>query len=96
MIKDVFRGAGMIIRTEDEKAILAQVNALISTAKASWFALLSYLAFVGVTLMGVVDADFFIPSRQTSLPLIGVSVPTTTFFYVAPLIGAAIYAYCRK
>ena len=78
---------------DDEKAQIARIDRLIATAKGSWFALLSYLAFVGVTLMGVEDADFFIPSRQTELPIIGVSVPTALFFYVAPGLGAAVYAY---
>lgn len=72
---------------------VARINDLIQTARASWFGLLSYLAFVGVTLLGVEDADFFIIERQTDLPLIGVSIPTVRFFYVAPTIGAALYAY---
>ena len=61
-----------------------RVEALTRTAQGTWLGLLSYLAFVGVTLMGVQDADFFIPERQTALPLIGVSVPTNLFFYIAP------------
>ncbi len=74
-------------------ADLDRINDLIRAARANWFGLLAYLAFVGVTLMGVHDADFFIPERETTLPLIGVDIPTFLFFWVAPALGAALYAY---
>lgn len=77
----------------DAKAQVARINDIIATSRGIWFGLLSYLAFVGVTWMGVKDADFFIPERSTQLPLIGVSVPTLLFFAIAPTIGALIYAY---
>lgn len=77
----------------DAAAQVARINNLIALARTSWFGLLSYLAFVGVTLIGVEDADFFISERQTDLPLVGVSIPTVLFFYIAPTIGAALYAY---
>ncbi|MEP4824643.1 MAG: pentapeptide repeat-containing protein [Paracoccaceae bacterium] len=63
------------------------------TARSTWFALLGYLAFVVITLLGVEDADFFIDTRQTQLPLVGVSIPTASFFIFAPTIGAALYIY---
>jgi hypothetical protein len=66
---------------------------LTGTARAAWLVLITYLAFVGVTLIGVEDEDFFIPERQTDLPLIGVSIPTVLFFAIAPTLGAALYAY---
>jgi uncharacterized protein YjbI with pentapeptide repeats len=72
---------------------IARINALISTSRATWLALLSYLAFIGVTLLGVEDADFFIEERQTDLPLIGVSVPTNLFFAIAPALGAMLATY---
>ena len=37
--------------------------------------MLGYFAFVFVTLLGVEDADFFVPSRQTQLPLVNVKIP---------------------
>ena len=43
--------------------------------------------------MGVEDADFFLPERRTDLPLIGVSVPTSLFFYIAPFLGAMLYIH---
>lgn len=75
-----------------DKAI-ARIDTLTATARTSWFGLLSYLAFVGVSLMGVEDADFFIPERQTELPLVGLSIPTFLFFALAPWLGFLLYAY---
>lgn len=62
-------------------------------ARGSWIAMLGYFAFVFVTLLGVEDADFFVPSRQTQLPLVNVSIPTASFFWFAPALGAALYVY---
>ncbi len=72
---------------------IARINELSQTARTTWFALLGYLAFVGVTLLGVEDADFFIDSRQTDLPLVGGAIPTSSFFKFAPILGAALYIY---
>jgi uncharacterized protein YjbI with pentapeptide repeats len=72
---------------------IARINALTSNARNTWFALLSALLFVGVTLMGVEHIDFYGVDRATQLPLINVSVPTPLFFYAAPLLTAAIYGY---
>ncbi|EBA14265.1 pentapeptide protein [Roseobacter sp. SK209-2-6] len=72
---------------------IERINALTQNAKSTWFALLSALLFVGVTLMGVEHIDFYGVDRATQLPLINVSVPTPLFFYGAPLLIAAIYSY---
>ncbi|MDF0601488.1 hypothetical protein P1J78_12155 [Psychromarinibacter sp. C21-152] len=88
-------------RTRDENDVPPQehedfidrVETLTKTARASWYTMLGYLAFVSVTLLGVEDADFFIAERQTELPLIGVSIPTFRFFWVAPVLGATLYVY---
>ena len=70
-----------------------RINALSQNARSTWFALLSALLFVGVTLMGVEHIDFYGVDRATKLPLIDVSVPTPLFFYAAPLLTAAVYGY---
>ncbi len=80
-------------KADDTDAQIARINLLTQTAKTSWFGLLSYLAFVGVTLMGVEDADFFIPERQTQLPLVGVAIPTYLFFYLGPFLGMVLFSY---
>ena len=76
-----------------DPAAIERINELSRLARTNWFTLLAYLAFVGVSLLAVEDADFFVPSRQTDLPLIGVSIPTARFFLAAPLLGAALYVY---
>ena len=70
-----------------------RINELSQLARTAWFSLLGYLVFVGITLLGVKDADFFVPSRQTELPLVGVQIPTASFFWIAPILGAALYTY---
>ena len=72
---------------------LERIEAISQNARATWFALLGLLTFVMVTLLGVEDIDFFGYDRQTQLPLVGVSVPTDLFFYTAPVLTAAVYAY---
>jgi uncharacterized protein YjbI with pentapeptide repeats len=77
----------------DPEETLDHINELSRTARTLWFGLLTYFAFVGVTLMGVIDADFFLAERQTQLPLVGVSIPTELFFFFAPILGVAFYNY---
>lgn len=77
----------------DTAAQIARINALTQAGRANWFALLAYLVFVFITVLGVQDADFFVPSRQTDLPLVGVAIPTASFFIFAPLLGSALYTY---
>ena len=44
------------------------------------------LAFVGVTLLGHEDADFFAKGAATQLPLVGITVPVEAFFLTAPVL----------
>ncbi|MFO1104872.1 MAG: pentapeptide repeat-containing protein [Amaricoccus sp.] len=73
------------------KAQIERITDLSQVARTSWIGLLAYLGFVCVTLLGVQDADFFVPSRETALPLIAVHIPTASFFWLAPLLAAALY-----
>lgn len=59
----------------------------------TWFSLLGLLTFVLVTLLGVRDIDFFGYDRLTQLPLVNVRAPTALFFWAAPPLTTAIYAY---
>jgi uncharacterized protein YjbI with pentapeptide repeats len=79
--------------TEDSAAQIDRINELTRAGRANWLGLLTYLAFAFVTVLAVQDADFFIPSRETQLPLINVSIPTFSFFYFAPALAAALYVY---
>ncbi len=77
----------------DPKIILDHIAEVSKNARATWFGLLGLLAFVGVTLLGHKDADFFAYGAETQLPLVGITVPVKAFFYVAPVLVAALYAY---
>jgi uncharacterized protein YjbI with pentapeptide repeats len=91
------RYAGLIVQrapmTHQEKSQLERINELSATARTSWLALLAFLAYIGITLLAVEDADFFVPSRRTDLPLVGISIPTFSFFLFAPPLAAALYIY---
>ena len=75
------------------KAILDHIAQVSQNARATWYGLLGLLAFVGVTLLGHKDADFFAYGAETQLPLVGITVPVKAFFYAAPVLVAALYAY---
>lgn len=77
----------------DAEAALKRIEAISVNARTTWFGLLALLTFVLVTLLGVQHIDFFGYGRATDLPLVNVSVPTERFFYAAPVLVAAVYAY---
>lgn len=70
-----------------------RIDALTRYARNTWFTLLAALVFVSVTLMGVEHIDFYGVDRATKLPVVGVDVPTRSFFFAAPILIAAIYGY---
>ncbi|MEM8842492.1 MAG: pentapeptide repeat-containing protein, partial [Pseudomonadota bacterium] len=72
---------------------LEHIAAITQNARASWLGLLALLVFVGVTLLGHHDRDFFAYGAETQLPLVGVAVPTEAFFWTAPILTAALYCY---
>jgi uncharacterized protein YjbI with pentapeptide repeats len=80
-------------QADRKQAQIDRINQISDLARTAWFSLLFYLVFVGVTLLAVEDADFFIPLQRTQLPLIGVEIPTASFFWIAPTLGAALYTY---
>ena len=87
------RSEARALKTSEIEETLNRINELSRTARTLWFVLLGYFTFIGVTLLGVTDADFFLTERQTQLPLLGVSIPTNLFFSFAPVLGAAVYIY---
>ena len=76
-----------------QKELIGRIAELTRSAKGIWFVLLGYMGFVGIALMGVEDADFFLTDRETTLPLVNVPVPTFVFMAVAPTLGALLYSY---
>ncbi|MEM0908460.1 MAG: pentapeptide repeat-containing protein [Pseudomonadota bacterium] len=77
----------------DPELALKHIADISQNARTTWFALLALLAFVGVTMMAHKDSDFFAAGVSTQLPLIGIDVPTISFFIAAPLLVAAVYTY---
>ena len=75
--------------TDSERARIDRINEISAIARTSWLALLGHLAFIGISLLAVEDADFFVETLRTDLPLVGVAVPTYAFFLFAPLLAAA-------
>lgn len=72
---------------------IVRIDALTATGKTNWFALLAYLVFAYITVLGVEDADFFIAERLTELPIVNIAIPTISFFIFAPVLGVALYIY---
>ena len=77
---------------EDDPTI-EHLNTLTRVGRANWFGLMAYLAFAFVTVLSVRDVDFFVDTNPTQLPLIGVAIPTFSFFWAAPFLGTALYIY---
>ena len=77
----------------DEEIALERIRALTSTARTTWLVLLGFLAFIGLTLLSVRDVDFFSVSATTQLPIVNISIPTTTFFWTAALLAAILHTY---
>ena len=76
-----------------EQIALAHIAELSRSAQTTWLLLLGVLLFCIITLMGVQDADFFVASAETELPLVGVAIPTGSFFIGAPVLLIALYVY---
>ena len=79
----------------DPKTQIDRINEISAIARTSWLALLGYLAFIGISLLAVEDADFSVETRRTDLPLVGVAIPTYSFFFFAPILAAALYIYLQ-
>jgi hypothetical protein len=72
---------------------LPRIHAIVTNASAIWFSQIGYLAFITVTLLSVRDLDFFSVSARIDVPLLGVTIPTATFFIVAPWLAAVLHVY---
>jgi hypothetical protein len=77
----------------DHSQTLAHIAELSRNARATWFGLIGLCVFVGVTLLGHQDADFFAFGAETQLRLVNVKIPVTYFFVFAPVLVAALYIY---
>jgi uncharacterized protein YjbI with pentapeptide repeats len=77
----------------DTHASLLQIEKIALNARATWFGLLAWLLFVGITALSHKDSDFVAYGAETALPLVGISIPTTSFFVAAPVVTSALYIY---
>ena len=80
-------------RKGEDDPTIEHLNTLTRVGRANWFGLMAYLAFAFVTVLSVRDVDFFVDTNPTQLPLIGVAIPTFSFFWAAPFLGTALYIY---
>ncbi len=81
------------VAKETEEQKIERIDALTDAGRVNWFGLLAYLVFAYVTVLSVGDADFFIRSQKTQVPLVNISIPTASFFVFSPVLGLALYVY---
>lgn len=67
-------------RSSESKGALEAFNFVSGRARAQWYLNVGVQIYVLVTLLAVEDADFFAINRNTELPILGISVPTGSFF----------------
>ena len=72
-------------------SVIERIDTLVRKGSSAFFLLLTFLAFAVITLATVQDADFFLPARQTTLPILDADIPTVYLFYVAPPLILALY-----
>jgi uncharacterized protein YjbI with pentapeptide repeats len=77
----------------DEKTAVERIQAIVGNARTVWFALIAFLAFIGLTLTSVRDLDFFSATATTQLPIVNIAIPTTTFFWSAAWLAAILHTY---
>lgn len=77
----------------EAKEAVDRIQQIVANARAIWFALLAFLAFIGLTLVSVQDVDFFSLASTTQLPIVNIAIPTTIFFWSAAWLAALIHTY---
>lgn len=70
---------------------ISATNFVSGRTRSQWYLSLGVQVYLLVTLIAVEDADFFVVARSTDLPVLGVSVPTASFFVFAALLCFALY-----
>ncbi len=77
----------------DETTALERIQTIVGNARTVWFALIGFLAFIGLTLVSVRDIDFFSVAATTDLPIVNIDIPTATFFWTAAWLAAVLHTY---
>ena len=86
-------GNGPVPIFVDGQVALDRIDKLVSRARAVWLAMMGFLAFATLTLFSVRDIDFFSIDATTTLPIVGIAIPTIHFFWTASLLAAALHTY---
>jgi hypothetical protein len=81
------------IAAAEAKETVDRIQQIVANARTIWFALLGFLAFIGLTLVSVRDIDFFSLASTTQLPIVNIAIPTTIFFWSAAWLAALIHTY---
>jgi uncharacterized protein YjbI with pentapeptide repeats len=74
----------------DIKERINSINNSCATARTGWFAWLGFSAYMMVSVAGVTHIDLFLNSRL-KLPIIGIEVPLSQFYSVAPVLYLLVY-----
>ena len=72
---------------------LPRIEAIVANARTVWLGQIGFLAFITLTLVSTRDVDFFSVTATTTLPIINVAIPTTTFFWTAAWLAAVLHTY---
>jgi hypothetical protein len=81
------------IAAAEAKEAVDRIQQIVANARTIWFALLGFLAFIGLTLVSVRDVDFFSLASTTQLPIVNIAIPTTIFFWSAAWLAALMHTY---
>lgn len=86
-------GRSIRVRQENPGPDPKDIEEIASSAQVAWFGLLGFLAFYAVVMLTTDDADFIVDTKQTALPLVGISISTSMFYFTAPVVTLALYLY---
>jgi hypothetical protein len=81
------------IAAAEAKEAVERIQQIVANARTIWFALLGFLAFIGLTLVSVRDVDFYSLASTTQLPIVNIAIPTTIFFWSAAWLAALMHTY---
>lgn len=68
------------------------INHAIHSCRLTWYGLLLVLILMGFPLMSLQHIYFYGTNRAIALPLTGISIPPSLYFYATPPLVTAVYA----
>jgi|GEM_PF-6626067 len=76
---------------DDKKQLKENLAEQAQQARTMFFAYISTLVFLVITLISVTDKAIFLDNTLVKLPLVGIDVPLKPLFYVAPCLLVVMY-----